>query len=118
MSVPLADAAIKALKPIKAMIETITLDNGLEFSGHKRIAKSIACDLYFAHPYSSWERVINENTNGLIRQYFPKGTDFNQVTDKQVKQVMEKLNNRPRKTRCCQSPNELFNGLRKELLAA
>jgi IS30 family transposase len=115
---PLADAAIKAMKAMKAMIETITLDNGLEFAGHERIAKSLDCDIYFARPYSSWERGINENTNGLIRQYFPKGTDFNAVTDKQVKQVMEKLNNRPRKTRGCKSPNELFKGLRKDLLAA
>jgi IS30 family transposase len=114
----LADAAIKALRPLKDRIKTITLDNGLEFAEHERIAKSLNADIFFAHPYCSWERGINENTNGLIRQYFPKGTDFHSVTDNEIKQVMDKLNNRPRKTRGCRSPNELFRGLRKDLLAA
>jgi IS30 family transposase len=114
----LADAAIKALRPLKDRIKTITLDNGLEFAEHERIAKSLNADIFFAHPYYSWERGINENTNGLIRQYFPKGTDFRSVTDNEIKQVMDKLNNRPRKTRGSRSPNELFRGLRKDLLAA
>ncbi|MCX7545127.1 transposase, partial [Marinicella gelatinilytica] len=63
-------------------------------------------------------RGINENTNGLIRQYFPKGTDFNQVTDEQIEHVMDCLNNRPRKTRGGKSPNELFMGQQVDLLAA
>jgi IS30 family transposase len=75
-------------------------------------------EIYFAHPYSSWERGINENTNGLIRQYFPKGTDFTLVTDEQVQYVMDQLNNRPRKTRDYKSPSELFTGHRVDLLAA
>ncbi|SFF20259.1 IS30 family transposase, partial [Nitrosomonas sp. Nm166] len=74
--------------------------------------------IYFAHPYASWERGTNENTNGLIRQYFPKGTDFNQVTNDQIKQAMDRLNNRPRKTRGNKSPNELFWGQQVDLLAA
>ncbi|SFF10535.1 IS30 family transposase, partial [Nitrosomonas sp. Nm166] len=74
--------------------------------------------IYFAHPYASWERGTNENTNGLIRQYFPKETDFNQVTNDQIKQAMDRLNNRPRKTRGNKSPNELFWGQQVDLLAA
>ena len=82
------------------------------------MAEGLNADIYFAHPYASWERGINENTNGLIRQYFPKGTDFTTVTDNQIKHVMDRLNNRPRKTRGCRSPNELFMGQRVDLLTA
>ncbi len=114
----LADAAIKALRPLKDRMKTITLDNGLEFAGHEKIAKALEADIYFAHPYCSWERGINENTNGLIRQYFPKGTDFNEISDEEIHWVMNRLNDRPRKTRGCRSPNEIFNGLQKDLLAA
>lgn len=114
----LAAAAVKHMKSLKEKVTTITFDNGLEFAAHETIAKGLNADIYFAHPYASWERGINENTNGLVRQYFPKGTDFNKVTDKQIKHVMDRLNNRPRKTRGCRSPNELFNGLQVDLLAA
>lgn len=114
----LAKAAVRKMRHIKKQVKTITFDNGHEFSDHETIAKGLDADIYFAHPYASWERGINENTNGLIRQYFPKGTDFNQVTDEQIKHVMNRLNNRPRKTRGCRSPNELFTGQRVDLLAA
>lgn len=114
----LAKAAVTHMKNIKEWVKTITFDNGLEFSDHETIAAGLGADVYFAHPYSSWERGINENTNGLIRQYFPKGTDFNQITDKQVRHVMTRLNNRPRRTRGSRSPNELFMGQRVDLLAA
>lgn len=114
----LAEAAISHMADIQSKVETITFDNGLEFADHATIAEGLGADIYFAHPYASWERGINENTNGLIRQYFPKGTDFNQVTDEQVQWVMDRLNNRPRKTRGCKSPNELFMGQRVDLLAA
>lgn len=114
----LAEAAVSHMEEIKAKVKTITFDNGLEFAAHEVIAKGLGADIYFAHPYCSWERGINENTNGLIRQYFPKGTDFNNVTDLEIQHVMDRLNNRPRKTRECRSPNELFNGLRVDLLAA
>lgn len=114
----LAQAAIKGMKELKDQIETITFDNGLEFSEHEKIAHALDADIYFAHPYASWERGINENTNGLIRQYFPKGTDFNLVSDEAIHYVMDRLNNRPRKTRDYRSPNELFKGLRVDLLAA
>lgn len=114
----LATAAIEGMASLKAKVKTITFDNGLEFAGHERIAKGLSAAIYFAHPYASWERGINENTNGLIRQYFPKGTDFNQVTDDELQAVMDRLNNRPRKTRNKKSPNELFMGQREDLLAA
>ena len=114
----LAQAAIRGLKPLKSKIKTITLDNGLEFANHEDIARGLATDIYFAHSYAPWQRGINENTNGLIRQYFPKGTDFSQVSDEEIQYVMDRLNNRPRKTRGGRSPNELFMGQRVDLLAA
>lgn len=114
----LAQAAIDSMRHLKDKIKTITLDNGLEFSAHEEIARGLQTDIYFAHPYCSWERGINENTNGLIRQYFPKGTDFTQVTDEEIIFVMNRLNNRPRATRGGRSPNELLLGQRKDLLAA
>ena len=114
----LAQAMIAKISPIKARFKTLTLDNGLEFAEHEQIAQSLQANVYFAHPYSSWERGINENTNGLIRQYFPKGTDFNLVSESQIDFVMKRLNNRPRKTRGGKTPNELFTGQRVDLLAA
>ena len=106
------------MEALKAKIVMITLDNGLEFAGHEVIAKGLGADIYFAHHCASWERGINENTNGLIRQYFPKGTDFNEVSDEHIKQVMDRLNHRPGKTRGGRSPNELFIGQQADLLAA
>ena len=117
-SEPLAQAAISKLQPLKSKVKTITFDNGLEFSDHPVIAAGLNADIYFAHPYASWERGINENTNGLIRQYFPKGTDFSQVSEEEIQHVMDRLNNRPRKTRGGKSPNELFMGQQVDLLAA
>ncbi|MCU7881370.1 MAG: IS30 family transposase [Candidatus Thiodiazotropha sp. (ex Lucinoma aequizonata)] len=104
----LSEAAVIGLKALKSNILTITLDNGLEFSDHDIIAQGFDADMYFAHPYCSLEPGINENTNGLIRQYFPKGTDFNKVSDEQIEQVMDRLHNRPRRTRGGRSANELF----------
>lgn len=106
----LAETAIINMLHLKDKVKTITLDNGLEFSGHETIARALEADIYFAHPYASWERGINENTNGLIRQYFPKGTDFNEIYDSKITFVMDRLNNRPRATRGDRSPNELFMG--------
>jgi IS30 family transposase len=106
------------MRGIKDKVKTITVDNGLEFAAHEKIARGLDTKIYFAHPYASWERGINENTNGLIRQYFPKDTDFNQVTKNDIEFVMNRLNNRPRATRNGRSPNEMFKGLRVDLLAA
>ncbi len=109
---------IETMKLLAARIDMITFDNGLEFSEHIQIAKELDADIYLAHPYASWERGTNENANGLIRQYFPKGIDFNKVTGEQIEQVMDRLNNRPRKSRGYKSPNELFWGRQIDLLAA
>ena len=97
-------AISKVLK--SEIVHTITLDNGKEFSCHEKISKYTGCKVYFAHPYSSYERGLNENTNGLIRQYFPKKTDFRKITQKDVKRVEVLLNNRPRKSLGFLSPNE------------
>ena len=114
----LAKAAVDNMAVFKARVKTITLDNGLEFAHHEKISAGLDTKIYFAHPYSSWERGTNENTNGLIRQYFPKKTDFTQVSDAEIEFVMKRLNNRPRQTRGGKSPNEIFMGQRLDLLAA
>jgi len=103
-----ANAAIDLLKPFANKVLTITADNGKEFADHKHINKSLNTDVYFAHPYHSWERGLCENTNGLIRQYFPKGSDFNPIKQKHVQMVMDRLNNRPRKLLGYRTPNEVF----------
>ena len=114
----LAKEAIKAMAKMKEKVKTITCDNGLEFSAHESITGGLESDIYFAHPYASWERGINENTNGLIRQYFPKDTNFNEVTDEEVQFVMDRLDSRPRATKNFKSTNEMFLRKREELLAA
>ncbi|CDG19507.1 transposase (fragment) [Xenorhabdus doucetiae] len=111
-----AKAATRHLSMIKHKVKTITFDNGLEFAEHERIGKNLETKIYFAHPYSPWERGINENINGLIRDYFPKGTDFNKVSEREVNLVANRLNNRPRKTRDYKTPNELFTGTPTHLL--
>lgn len=88
--------------------QTITSDNGKEFSNHENIARSLGIDYYFARPYHSWERGTNENTNGLIRQYLPKKTDFRNLTQEYIQFVEDQLNNRPRKTLGFYTPNEVF----------
>jgi len=102
---------LKLLTPFKDKIHTITSDNGFEFSNHKNISKALSCDYYFCHPYSSWERGLNEYTNGLIRQYIPKGTSFENITPEYIQMIEDKLNNRPRKSLNWKTPNEVFYGL-------
>lgn len=107
-----SDAIIHLLRSVQDRVKTITSDNGREFARHEQLAKELNTQFYFAHPYASWERGLNENTNGLIRQYFPKQMDFRSITDSMLQEVMDKLNNRPRKTLGYQSPNQLFFGLK------
>jgi len=102
---------IEIMKPVKEKVITLTYDNGKEFAMHKAISKALDMEGYFAHPYHSWERGLNENTNGLIRQYFPKQTDFSEVTDEEVEFVMSALNNRPRKCLGWKTPNQVFFGI-------
>ena len=84
----------------------LTPDNGTEFAHYAAVKNLLKCDFFFAHPYSSWERRLNENTNGLIRQYIPKKTDFDLYDEKYIKDIEIKLNNRPRKTLRFFSPNQ------------
>ena len=79
---------------------------------HEKISEKLDGLVYFAHPYSSWERGTNENTNGLVRQYFPKYCDFKNIADEQLKDLQDKLNNRPRKILGMKTPNELLFGIR------
>ncbi len=101
-------AVVRGLQPYKARVHTITYDNGLEFSEHVGIAQDLEAQIYFAHPYASWERGVNENTNGLIRQFFPKDRDLSQVTEAELQEVRDRLNHRPRKTLGYQTPHEVF----------
>lgn len=86
--------------------KTLTYDNGVEMAYHQKLTAKSGMDVYFAHPYSSWERGTNENTNGLIRRYLPKGTNFHQITEEQLKNIQHKLNNRPRKILGYKTPLE------------
>ena len=105
------DAIIRLLKTQKDNLHTITFDNGKEFAYHEKIKKALGCDTYFAHPYCSWERGLNENHNGLIRQYLPKGMPLDKVTEKEIKFIQNRLNNRPRKSLGYQTPNEVYNDM-------
>ena len=98
----------KLLQPVSNQVYTLTSDHGKEFANHQHLAETLNLKFYFAHPYAAWERGTNENTNGLIRQYFPKKHDFQTISKKQIQQVMHKLNLRPRKTLRFKTPFEVF----------
>lgn len=107
-----AKAFAKEVKKLPQQMKlTMTYDQGREMAEHKLFTKITGVKVYFAHPRSPWERGTNENTNGLIRQYFPKGTDFKKVTRYEVKRVQNQLNGRPRKTLKYHTPYEVFNQL-------
>ena len=89
--------------------KSMTYDNGIEMARHEIITNRTGMKIYFAHPYSSWERGTNENTNGLIRRYLPKGTDFNEIDENKLLFIQEKLNNRPRKIIGYKTPNEIMD---------
>ena len=89
--------------------KTMTYDNGIEMARHEKITKNTGMKIYFAHPYSSWERGTNENTNGLIRRYLPKGTNSNEIHINQLQIIQEKLNNRPRKIIGYKTPKEMMD---------
>ena len=90
---------------------SLTTDNGKEFARHKEVSAALGVSVYFAHPHSPWERGTNENTNGLIREYLPKGIDFREVRNDDVLRIVERLNNRPRKCLGFRTPNEAFFNL-------
>ena len=106
------NALIEALSPLAASVKTLTYDNGKEFAMHEEVAEQLDAKGYFAHPYHSWERGSNENMNGLIRQYAPKGTSFDSLTDDDIKAIMSKLNNRPRKCLDFKTPNQVMFGIK------
>ena len=94
---------------------SLTFDNGKEFSGHQKIKKTLGVETFFATPYHSWERGLNEHTNGLVRQYLPKSTDFSKVTHETVQNIQDRLNHRPRKILNFKTPHEIFIlGLKSE----
>ena len=105
-------AVLACLRPVSALAHTLTADNGKEFSGHREVAAGLSAGFYFATPYHSWERGLNEHTNGLVRQYFPKATDFTGVGEARVRQVQDLLNGRPRRALGYRTPAEVFGEAR------
>lgn len=103
-------ALIELLASVAVAPHTITSDNGKEFADHTRVSKETGADFFFAQPYHSWERGLNEHTNGLVREYFPKSTDFRQVSDAEVQAVADRLNARPRKVLGYLTPTEVLHG--------
>lgn len=95
----------------RELTRTLTCDQGKEMSEHRQFTIDTGIQVYFAHPGSPWERGTNENTNGLIRQYFPKGTDFSKVSRREIKRVQRELNDRPRAVLDYLKPDEVFNKL-------
>jgi len=104
----LAEAVVKLMMPFKELVLSITSDNGTEFAMHKYISKKLGTLFYFAHPYSSWERGLNEYTNRLIRQYIPKKTDFKNINNLHINEITMKLNRRPRKNLNYNTPGKVF----------
>ncbi len=112
---PCAEKAIEILTPFSDMVKSITADNGTEFAAFERIAECLEAAFFFAHPYHSWERGTNENTNGLIRQYLPKSMGFELLTQEDCQKIMDKLNNRPRKVLGFRTPAEVFFSMNLQL---
>jgi len=92
----------------ESLRRTMTLDNGKEFAQHEQLAEDLGLDIYFAKPYASWQRGTNEHTNGLLRQFFPKGTDFARISHRQVARAEKLLNERPRKRLGYRTPQEVL----------
>ena len=100
------------------IVRTITYDNGKEFSAHEQIAKALGAQCYFATPYHSWERGLNEHTNGMVRQYIPKGTDFSTVSPRRVQKIEDAINDRPRKILSYLTPREMSQRVQKVKMVA
>jgi IS30 family transposase len=105
------ETILRLLVPFAKHVHTLTYDNGKEFAHHLDVSKELGAKGFFAHPYHSWERGLNENTNGLIRQYLPKGRSFDDLSQKDIQNIMDKLNNRPRKCLGIKTPNQVFFGI-------
>jgi IS30 family transposase len=102
------DAIIQALQGLKTWVKTITFDNGREFCQHEEIAQQLECETFFAKPYASWQRGLNENHNGLLRQYFPKQSRLDTVTQQELDKATNEMNHRPRKSLNYRTPWEVF----------
>lgn len=105
-----AKATVASLESLRGNKHSITYDNGKEFSAHEQVSKEAGVSIFFAHPYSSFERGTNENTNGLIRQYFPKKYDLRKTSSEDVKKVQNLLNHRPREILGFKTPHEFHFG--------
>ena len=113
-----AEAMTSLLAPLKDMVLTVTVDNGKEFAAHEKISEALGADVYFAHPYASWERGTNENTNGLIRQYFPKSRSLRNLNPMELQSTENRLNNRPRKKLDFRTPHEILFRVSEKLVVA
>jgi IS30 family transposase len=103
-----AEAVLSVLHPVRARVHTLTWDNGSEFAEHRLMDIGLDAQSFFAMPYSSWQRGCNENLNGLVRQYIPKGCDISKFTNEQIQQIEDKLNRRPRKRHGFRTPEHIF----------
>jgi IS30 family transposase len=103
-------AIVNLLKKHRKFVKTITFDNGTEFAGHAEMTKKLGAKIYFARPYKSCDRGLNEHTNGLIRQCLPKNVDFTDVSDEYIQLIEDELNYRPRKVLQYKTPAEVFFG--------
>ena len=107
------EASVAALRSVpRKKRQSATFDNGKEFAGHEELARRAGVEVYFAKPHAPWQRGTNENTNGLLRQFFPKGTDLARVSSARLNQVQELLNHRPRRCLGYRTPHEVFHGIR------
>ena len=104
-----AASLVKQLRKFEPIVLTITSDNGKEFAYHQHVSNALSADFFFAKPYSAWQRGTNENTNGLVRYYLPKGTDFSMLTHQDIQKIEDALNNRPRKCLGFKTPKELMD---------
>ncbi len=111
-SAAVSAAMVDPLRPSAAPVHTITSDNGREFAGHAGVAEALGAAFHFATPYHSWERGLNGHTNGLVRQYLPKGTDLRAVTDAEVKRVQDRTDARPRRALGYRTPAEVLHEAR------
>lgn len=106
---PLSHSTVAAFSGLPARLRrTMTLDNGKEFAAFETTDQALGMTTYFANPHAPWERGANENTNGLLRQYFPKGVDWSTISEAELARTVEKLNNRPRKCLAYRSPLEVL----------
>lgn len=107
-AIAVAEAVLSVLHPVRARVHTLTWDNGSEFAEHRLMDIGLDAQSFFAMPYASWQRGCNENLNGLVRQYIPKGCDISKFTDDEIQQIEDKLNRRPRKRHGFRTPGHIF----------